>query len=274
MNMAVTAGLLVLLALAPVRAAELPRTDQVPGGIAVLELGLASDTRIPTVRYLERPVMVLARNDSWVAVVGIPLSTEPSVQTLLVNGKPALEFEVRDKEYQSQHLTVSNPRQVNPDPEDLERIGAERLRIDSALASWSEADPFTRGFQPPVSGERSSSFGLRRFFNGEARNPHSGMDLAADEGTPIKNPAAGTVVEIGDYFFNGNTVFVDHGRGLVTMYCHLSRIDVQPGTVLKAGDIIGLVGSTGRVTGPHLHWSVSLNQAMVDPALFLPVETE
>ncbi len=274
MKVAIAAGLLVLLALAPIRAAELPRPNQVPGGIAVLELGLASDVRIPTVHYLERPVMVLARNGHWVAVVGIPLATTPSVQTLLVNNERTVEFEVQDKEYQSQHLTISNPRQVNPNPQDLERIGAERLRIDSALASWSDADPFTRGFQAPVSGERSSSFGLRRFFNGEARNPHSGMDLAAAEGTPIKNPAAGTVVESGDYFFNGNTVFVDHGRGLVTMYCHLSRIDVQAGTVLEAGDIIGLVGSTGRVTGPHLHWSVSLNQTMVDPALFLPAETQ
>ncbi|MCW8846741.1 MAG: peptidoglycan DD-metalloendopeptidase family protein [Gammaproteobacteria bacterium] len=272
MQATVLMGLLALLALAPVRATELPRPNQVPGGIAVLELGLSSAQDAPTVSYLERPVMVLARNDQWVAVVGIPLSTAPSMQTLLVDGKQTIEFEVRDKEYQSQHLTISNQRQVNPNPQDLERINAESQRIGAALASWSPADPFTQGFQVPVSGERSSSFGLRRFFNGEARKPHSGMDLAADEGTPIKSPAAGTVIESGDYFFNGNTVFVDHGQGLVTMYCHLSRIDVQPGTRLEAGDIIGLVGSTGRVTGPHLHWSVSLNQAMVDPALFLPVE--
>ena len=272
MKATIVTGLLVFLALAPVQAAELPRPNQVPGGIAVLELGLNSDKEAPTASYLERPVMVLARNDQWVAVVGIPLGTAPSMQTLLVNGKQAVEFEVQDKEYQSQHLTISNQRQVNPDPQDLERIAAERLRIDAALASRSPADPFTQGFQAPVSGERSSSFGLRRFFNGEARNPHSGMDLAADEGTPIKSPAAGTVIESGDYFFNGNTVFVDHGQGLVTMYCHLSRIDVQPGTTLEAGDILGLVGSTGRVTGPHLHWSVSLNQTMVDPALFLPAE--
>jgi len=268
----IVTGLLVFLTLAPVQATELPRPSQVPGGVALLELGLSSDKEAPTASYLERPVMVLARNDQWVAVVGIPLNTAPSMQTLLVNGKRAVEFEVHDKEYQSQHLTISNQRQVNPDPEDMERIGAERLRIDGALASWSPADPLTRGFQAPVNGERSSSFGLRRFFNGEARNPHSGMDLAADEGTPIKSPAAGTVVDSGNYFFNGNTVFVDHGQGLVTMYCHLSRIDVQVGTTLETGDIIGLVGSTGRVTGPHLHWSVSLNQAMVDPALFLPAD--
>ena len=142
-------------------------------------------------------------------------------------------------------------------------------RTEAALAKYTDnlIPDFT--LLQPITGKPSPTFGFRRIFNGEARNPHSGMDIPAPTGTPIKAPADGIVTEVGDFFFNGNTVFIDHGHGLATMYCHLSRIDVKPGQRVKRGEVFGLVGATGRVTGPHLHFGVSLNRAMVDPVLLL-----
>lgn len=261
----------ILAALAGLaHAGDLPRESRVPGGIGLIEV--PGDEVAPTVLIDTRRVAVIRHADRWLAIVGIPLSTKPGAHTLKVataKGTVDVPFQVTDKRYRTQHLTIKNDRQVNPKPQDLKRIAAERERSDAALSRFTTSAPPVFALQSPVPGTRSDSYGSRRVFNGQPRSPHSGMDIAAAQGTPIHSPAAGTVVEAGNFFFNGNTLFIDHGFGLVTMYCHLDRIKVKVGDRLAAGDELGTVGMTGRVTGPHLHWGVALNRAMVDPALFL-----
>lgn len=259
-------------------APALPLNDPVPGGIALVDLrnppDLSSSEPAPQVYYRQRRVLVRAVDDHWQAVVGIPLAVPPGIQRLTIkqDGKTRYrDFSVAAKQYATQHITLKNTRMVNPYAKDLDRIRKEKKIILKALASWREVPQVQTAFILPVEGRFSSPFGLRRFFNGQPRKPHSGLDIAAPQGTVIRAPADGIVNTTGTFFFNGNTVFIDHGQGLVTMFCHLHRIDVTPGTRVKQGDIIGQVGMTGRVTGPHLHWGVSLNNSRVDPKLFLPV---
>ena len=249
---------------------DLPHENAVPGGVKIIRLD-ATGTVPPDVEADGHRVLVVRDDTTWVAVIGIPLSAPLGEQRVTVNaadGRRELQFDVGYKQYASQSLKVP-PRQVNLSKADLARVARERVRIEHALGSFSEPPPESLHLPQPVPGPRSSSFGMRRIFNGESRNPHSGMDIAAPAGSQVSVPIAGTVVDTGDYFFNGNAVFVDHGRGLVSMYCHLSAVDVKPGQRLSAGARIGAVGMTGRATGPHLHWGLSLNRVWVDPELFV-----
>ncbi len=255
----------------------LPRASATPGGVVFVDAGPASanDGVAPVVTLDGVRTMVVREGDRWTAVVGLPLSqVAPATVEVAVKARDGSErrvgIDLVDKQYATQRLKVK-PGQVNLSSENLARVEAERARIQAALATFSPEAPATLLLRQPVPGPRSSSYGLRRVFNGEARNPHTGMDIAAPTGTPVIAPAGGRVLDTGNYFFNGNTVLIDHGQGLVTMYCHLSAIGVAPGQDVAAGDVLGKVGATGRVTGPHLHWGVILNRASVDPALFLPL---
>ena len=239
----------------------------VPGGVAVVDLGTAAQA--PTATYQGKPVLVVKEQGTrWLAIVGIPLTVKPGTQQVTSGGR-TLNFTVGSKKYPEQHITLKNKRQVNPNPEDNKRIEGELAEQLRAYRSFSPGTPSNLILDKPVNGPLSSKFGVRRFFNGEERNPHSGLDFAVPAGTPIKSPAAGKVILTGNYFFNGNTVFVDHGQGFISMFCHMSKIDVKVGDLVPRGGVVGKVGATGRATGPHMHWNVSLNDARVDPAIFI-----
>jgi murein DD-endopeptidase MepM/ murein hydrolase activator NlpD len=253
--------------------AQLPQAEPVPGGVAVIAIASAAEPA-PQAWFDGRRVLVFRDEDAWHAVVGLPLALRPGAHQISAGESQeaarAVRFDVRAKHYEPQHLTLANRRLVDPGPGDLRRIARDQEILARAFTTWTDRIPDSLSFDLPAAGRFSGAFGLQRFFNNQPRQPHSGLDLAAPEGTPINAPAAGVVMETGDYFFNGLTVILDHGQGLVSMYNHMSRIEVAKGMRVARGQLLGEIGKTGRVTGPHLHWTVSLNNARVDPTIFLP----
>lgn len=245
--------------------------NPVPGGIAIVDLAIPDTIVNPNAKLADRELAVLAQDGTWYALVGIALTTEPGTHTLSVgtdSGSSKINFEVKEFKYEEQRIVIKDDRKVNPAPLDMERIKKENVRI-AAVKAYRHDTLLIDGFQMPLAGILTSPFGLRRFFNDQPRRPHGGIDIAAATGTPIHAPADGLVVDTGDYFFNGNTIFLEHGLGLQTFYAHLSKIHVKTGDKVSTGDLLGEVGETGRVTGPHLHWSVGLNGAWIDPDLVL-----
>lgn len=204
---------------------------QVPGGVARLSLGPSAQP--PLASAGPQRLLVVGDPTDWIAVVGIPLSAKPGSARISVQsaaGAPAREltYAVAAKRYAEQRLKVAAGK-VDLSATDLARAERERAHQAVVVATFSDIVPVTLAMQPPVPGPRSSSFGLRRVFNGQARNPHSGMDIAAPTGTPVRAPLAGRVIDVGDYFFSGGAVWLDHGGGLLTLYAHLSAVDVAVG---------------------------------------------
>ncbi len=259
--------ILAVLLMSAIAAAAAPVHSPWPGGIAVIDVGSA-DLPEPLVRLGGERVLVLRDGSRWTAIVGVALDATAGHASVAVNGERDIDFEIQAHAYREQRLSVDKSF-VTLGEKELERVGRERKIIDAALDNWRDAAFDNVSLESPVDGPRSSSFGLRRFFNGQPRSPHKGMDIAAAKGTAIAAPRDGVVTATGNYFFNGNTVIIDHGQGLVTMYCHLSEISIKEGQAVASGDAIGAVGATGRVTGPHLHFGTYLNGTAVDPALLL-----
>jgi hypothetical protein len=258
--------------------AALPESSSVPGGVAVIPLAKVVYGKDAPRAWLDtQPVLVAADNAVWYAVVGLSLTTKPGRLALRVQnggGERSVEIEVGDKAYPEQHITLKDKGKVQLSPENLARSEREIKEIIKYKHHWHATRETDLAFIVPAIGPYTGHFGMRRFFNGEARAPHAGLDVAVERGTQVVASGAGTVLAVGDYFFNGQTIFLDHGNGLITMYCHMDRLDVQAGNVVAKGQPIGLSGMTGRATGPHLHWSVVLNGTMVDPELFIPATVQ
>jgi murein DD-endopeptidase MepM/ murein hydrolase activator NlpD len=256
--------------------ASLPQSSNVPGGVVIIPLGnVSAGADMPQTWFGDQPVLVTSDHNLWYAVVGLPLDVTLGSHELRVQiggETKTQDFMVNAKDYPEQHITLKDKSKVELSAEDEVRAEREIAVIKDLKLHWRAAQDTDLSFILPVKGELAGRFGVRRFFNEEPRSPHVGLDVAVPRGTPVKASARGQVLAVDDYFFNGKTIFVDHGNGLITMYCHLQRIDVKVGDAVRKGQHIGISGKTGRATGPHLHWSVILNGAMVDPELFILIK--
>ncbi len=255
-----------------VMAASFPADESVPGGVAVLPLPLQGKAA-PRVELDGHRIMVVQNAGQWYALAGIPLETTPGLKNLSIQEKglapAALTFAVAAKTYGTQSLSIANPEMVNPTPAQQRRILREQEHLDKVLNGWRKTAHPGIVFIWPAKGPETSGFGLKRVLNGEAKSPHSGIDIGGTTGTPIMAPADAVVADVGNYYFCGKTLTLDMGQGLYSVYCHLSRIKVRPGERVRQGELVGKMGATGRTTGPNLHWTVRLNGAAVDPHVFL-----
>jgi len=245
-----------------------------PGEVVVLEVQ-ASEPHVSmratafgqSVRFYQTEL-----DDHWRGLIGIDLTVAAGDYPIAVRAASADGATVREthtiavlpKDFPTRRLNV-DPSFVSPPPDVFDRIQrearqvAEIFRVSSGERLWSGS------FLAPVPGEATSSFGRRSVFNGQPRSPHSGTDFRAGAGVPVRAPNAGRVILTGDLYFSGKVVILDHGLGLYSYFAHLSAIDVSEGETVRRGEVVGKVGATGRVTGAHLHWTVRLNDARVDP---------
>ena len=249
-----------------------------PGGVVRLDVTCACEATDTSATIFGRPVRLTRIGDRWQGLIGIDLDVKPGSYPIEVAITPlgstaiasAQTLRVIDKAYPVRRLTVA-PAFVDTPAGEVARIQQDAAALQTIFETTASPRQWQGAFQAPVNDSPNSSFGSRSIYNGQARSPHSGTDFGAKAGTPVAAPAAGTVALARPLYFTGNTVVLDHGLGLYSLLAHLQEIGVKEGDHVTRGHVVGLVGGTGRVTAPHLHWSVRLNNARVDPLSLLAV---
>jgi murein DD-endopeptidase MepM/ murein hydrolase activator NlpD len=250
---------------------DLPKSQMVPGGIVELYI---QTKEMPEAFHKDKKLMVLKtdKDDVFRVVAGVGLDFNVSDAypiTLHVKNKSITkDIKIKDFEYKKQYIKLKSSKHVSLSKENLQRYHKESKLSKDALNSFSQKRFDSLKMTPPLHVKIKDDFGKRRYFNNNPRKPHSGVDLPAPKGTKIHAPLNGKVLIAQEFFFNGNTIYIDHGLGLISIYCHLDKLDVKKGDIVKQNQVIGRVGSTGRSTGDHLHFGVALNSKMVNPKLF------
>jgi hypothetical protein len=261
----------------PIEATLFDVTGQ-PGNVVRLEVSCTCEGSRATATVFGRDVPLLRDGSRWRGLIGIDLNVTagkyPIALSVESDGTPALattrDLVVVNRQFRVRRLSVA-PAFVDPPKNVIERIARESATLQALFQGALTPRQWQGGFLPPVREPANSSFGSRSVFNGQSRNPHSGADFGARTGTPVAAPAAAVVALAAPLYFTGNTVVLDHGLGLYSLLAHLSDFTVKEGDVIQRGHVVGTVGATGRVTGPHLHWGVQLNGARVDPLSLIAV---
>jgi murein DD-endopeptidase MepM/ murein hydrolase activator NlpD len=265
--------ILLGLLLPNIVSASIPiQNTPISGGIAVFDF--ESNHSNPKAFYRTAPLYTQhIKGNHWQALLGIPLMEKTGKKSITIQdfSTRTLSVNIKPSAYKEQHITLKGDKKkyVNPNATHSQRIKKERPILSKARQIFSEKILSDGLFIRPVTGITTSPFGFKRFYNGQARRPHTGLDYAGAAGTPIKAAADGKVILAGQYFFNGNAIFLDHGQGLISVYIHMNKRLVSQGQSVKQGQIIGTIGQSGRATGPHLHWGVYLNRTSVNPNLLM-----
>jgi murein DD-endopeptidase MepM/ murein hydrolase activator NlpD len=268
---AVLGGVLAL-APAPVRVSTSASPIR-PGSVVLLTIAVDRTAAALSVHAFDRefPAFEIAPG-RWQSLVGVDLDVAPAAYQVSVDAGPegstTHPLLVLPREFRTRMLKV-DPTLVTPPPQEMDRVTRETELVRGLLDAPPTAKLWQGAFVRPVADPANSSFGTRSIYNGEPRTPHTGTDFLSPTGRPVAAPNAGRVVLAGPLYFTGGTVIVDHGLGVVSLFAHLSAIDVREGEMVRKGAILGKVGATGRVTGPHLHWTVRISGARVDPLSLL-----
>ena len=248
-----------------------------PGEVVVLTIAGPAVSDAVRGRAFGRDVIAYQDGDAWRAIVGVDLDVKPGTYRISVESGAAgnaargtHDLQIIPRTFRTRRLTVDEAL-VTPPASEQSRIEQETALLAATWRSSATSRLWNTPFIRPVPQVTNSAFGTRSIFNGKPRTRHGGADFLSPAGTPIGAPNAGRIVVARSLYFSGNTVIIDHGLGLFSMLAHLSVIDVREGALVTPGQLVGLVGATGRVTGPHLHWAVRVGEARVDPLSLLAV---